>query len=145
MLLQRNRPNWTNCGRLSSHVRRIEWYQRQRGDDVYVGYSFMEKPFMRFFFAARDKNLLKQSITMMNKIGDNRSPWLRPLVALNFPLGFPFIIIEKLVVDVHPLIHRLHVNPKPLIFIQRHDDEQYQSYSLLSPINSSSYFPFCLV
>lgn len=60
--------------------------------------------------------LLRQSLTMMKRKGDNGSPCLRPFVALIFLLGqgWPVIIIEKLEEDIQPLIHLHHVSLNPL-------------------------------
>ncbi|CAL9010883.1 unnamed protein product [Prunus brigantina] len=60
-------------------------------------------------------HLLKTSITKVNKNGDNGSPCLIPLVAENLPLGRPLIMTEKLTECKQPLIHLLHLPPKPFL------------------------------
>lgn len=40
--------------------------------------------------------------------GERGVPCLRPLLAVILPLGFPFIIMDKLVVEIHALIHFLY-------------------------------------
>lgn len=68
---------------------------------------------MKPMLAADFRNLLSESITIIKRKGDNESPCLRPLVALNFPLGLPLIIIERFVDERQPLIHSLHLTAKP--------------------------------
>lgn len=71
---------------------------------------------MKSVSAVVDKILLRESITLIKRKGDNGSPCLRPLDALVLPLGLPLIIIEKLVEEMQPQIHCLHFVPIPLIF-----------------------------
>lgn len=68
------------------------------------------------------------------KEGDNGSPCLRPLVALNFPLCLPLMMMEKLVEEMQPLIQCLHLEAKPFNF----NNSSRKSLSTLSKVFSMS-------
>ncbi|KAK9092829.1 hypothetical protein Syun_027740 [Stephania yunnanensis] len=51
-------------------------------------------------------------------------PCRRPRCAKILPIGLPFIITEKFEDLRHPLIHRLHLGPKPLFFITKSRNPQ---------------------
>lgn len=52
----------------------------------------------------------------MNKYGDKGSPCRNPLELLKYPEGDPLIIIKNDDVDIHYLIHFLHLSPNPIVF-----------------------------
>ncbi|KAM7482120.1 hypothetical protein LguiB_006703 [Lonicera macranthoides] len=76
----------------------------------------IEKPSTNPLFFALSIIRLRTSDTNTNKKGDRGSPCLKPLEALKFPLGFPFINSKKLTEDKQPRIHFLHLLPNPFSF-----------------------------
>lgn len=81
---------------------------------------------------------LRKSTTKVNKKGGEGSLCLRPYMALILPLGFPLVIMEKLVDEIKAIIHFLHVSPKPLKIMMLKNSQS----AISNAFSMSSFSPY---
>lgn len=71
--------------------------------------------------------------TIINKNGDNGSPYLNPLLRLNISVGFPFTRIGNELLNIQLSIYFIHLSPNPNLFniyLRNFHDTQSFAFSL---------------